>query len=488
MSFSRDGKMVLTGCGDGTARLWDVATGKPIGPPLSHPLPVTAVAFRPDGRTFVTVTQDGEPRVWPLPEPMAGDGDRIALKVQVLTAEMFENGEIAKLDAADWEERRQRLAGADGELAAPVVAWSPDHATTSDAAWHERQVRDAEQLGATFAAQWHLDRLLATRPDAWLLYARRARIHRAAGQLAEADADYARALEHGPHDQVLDWYRHCIVECACAEQWDTEIWYLNRLLAAAPKDWEAYWDRAAVYAKPRQPEHREADMAKAVECGAESTVLANWADEQASRGRWEKVAALYAEAIRRGPVPPSTWQKYAWVRLRTGDQAGYRKVCETMLMDINKEPPNILVVLAVSQATILGPQAVAEYQPVIALTESTLRKVSPQSQDLRHVLLRSLGALLYRAGRAEEAIVRLNEALAAEKNRSVAQDWLFLALAHHRLGHTTEAKRALEKARTPQPNAEAPDLWDNLEIEWLRREAEAVITGKAAGPAGTSGL
>jgi Flp pilus assembly protein TadD len=256
-----------------------------IAAPLMHPDAVLSSAFSPDGRWIVTGANDGVARLWEI----------AAAPTRVVA----------------WSPR--------------VVAWSPDHTTTRGPAWHERQVRDAEQLGITPAALWHLDRLLATRPDDWLLYARRARAHRAARQLVQADADYTRAWERGPHGQVLDWYRHCIVDCACAEQWDTELWYLNRLLAAAPEDWEAYRDRAAVYAKLGQPEQREADMAKAVEFGAESTVVANWANEQTSRGRWEKAAALYAEAIRRGPVTPSTWQKYAWVRLRTGDRAGYRK-------------------------------------------------------------------------------------------------------------------------------------------------------------------
>jgi hypothetical protein len=64
----------------------------------------------------------------------------------------------------------------------------------------------------------------------------------------------------------------------------------------------------------------------------------------------------------------------------------------------------------------------------------------------------------------------------------VAQDWLFLALAHHRLGHAAEAAQALQTARTRPAAAVAPDSWDNLEVELLRREAEAVITGKAAEP------
>ena len=36
VAFSPDGKTMLTGCSDKTARLWDAATGQPIGPPIPH--------------------------------------------------------------------------------------------------------------------------------------------------------------------------------------------------------------------------------------------------------------------------------------------------------------------------------------------------------------------------------------------------------------------------------------------------------------------
>ncbi|CAN5912878.1 hypothetical protein BH23PLA1_BH23PLA1_38080 [soil metagenome] len=52
VAYSPDGNTILTG-GSGGARLWDAATGRPIGEPLRTPY-VTGVAFSPDGRTFRT--------------------------------------------------------------------------------------------------------------------------------------------------------------------------------------------------------------------------------------------------------------------------------------------------------------------------------------------------------------------------------------------------------------------------------------------------
>ena len=58
MAYSRDGKTIATGSNDGTGRLWDAATGTPIGRPLRHQAQVTSVAFSPDGKTVVTGSND----------------------------------------------------------------------------------------------------------------------------------------------------------------------------------------------------------------------------------------------------------------------------------------------------------------------------------------------------------------------------------------------------------------------------------------------
>ena len=64
MAFSPDGKTVLTGSNDKTARLWDAATGQPLGLPMMHQDGVRAVAFSPDGKTVLTGSEDKTARLW----------------------------------------------------------------------------------------------------------------------------------------------------------------------------------------------------------------------------------------------------------------------------------------------------------------------------------------------------------------------------------------------------------------------------------------
>ncbi|MEV0621372.1 WD40 repeat domain-containing protein [Nonomuraea sp. NPDC050404] len=63
LALSRDGRTLATACG-GTVRFYDVVTRRELGPPLTHRDVVSALAFRPDGKTLVTGDFKGVVRQW----------------------------------------------------------------------------------------------------------------------------------------------------------------------------------------------------------------------------------------------------------------------------------------------------------------------------------------------------------------------------------------------------------------------------------------
>jgi WD40 repeat protein len=64
IAFRPDGLRVVTSSDDGTARIWDAATGKGITVLRGHAGPVNDVAFTADGRRVVTASADGTARIW----------------------------------------------------------------------------------------------------------------------------------------------------------------------------------------------------------------------------------------------------------------------------------------------------------------------------------------------------------------------------------------------------------------------------------------
>ncbi|MBA4063430.1 MAG: hypothetical protein C0501_06900, partial [Isosphaera sp.] len=64
VSWSADGSRLLTASMDGTARVWDAATGRELMAFRGHVRRLRSAAFSPDGSRVATASEDGTARVW----------------------------------------------------------------------------------------------------------------------------------------------------------------------------------------------------------------------------------------------------------------------------------------------------------------------------------------------------------------------------------------------------------------------------------------
>jgi WD40 repeat protein len=330
--FSPDpeGKFILAGYLNGTARLWDRATQKPIGPPVSQGNAILAVAFAPDGRSFLTTTPDGRTRRWPVPPPTELGPDRLRLFLQVATGlEMKDGQTVGPLAPGLWEQCRRQLA--DSRRQAELGP-----APLSEAHYHDVRARDAEQEWDSFGALWHLDRLIALQkqegPEGesprWLAYSRRSWQHADAGRGDQGD--FAEVIAHSSREQLLSWLRCCIVDYQAGGSWDMARWYLDCAIDITPNDWRLHADRARCWQKLDKEDEREADRNRAVELGEDFDYLFELADDYASRGEWDRAEKVLASARQRQSCPAFLRQQIAVVILKKGDLKEFRKELELL--------------------------------------------------------------------------------------------------------------------------------------------------------------
>jgi WD40 repeat protein len=126
-------RTAVTGSEDCTARLWDAATGEPRGQPLRHDGSVVAVALSPDGNTVLTGSWDGTARLWEAATGRELPGSPLRHGGKVLAIAFSRDGRTVATGSADgttsfWNVATGQPLGAPLRHQGPVmaVAFSPD--------------------------------------------------------------------------------------------------------------------------------------------------------------------------------------------------------------------------------------------------------------------------------------------------------------------------------------------------------------------------
>jgi tetratricopeptide (TPR) repeat protein len=280
----------------------------------------------------------------------------------------------------------------------------------------------------------HLLRLRPDDPDAcWLL----AEAYQEMGNLAGALEAFSRRLERAPEDRDARFQRGLLALALARPALAADDF--SRILAAEPDLERARYRRAQ--ALIRLGRHREAlaDLDTLIAKDPNNSALyqlrgivrAALGDSDQARADREKASSLL-------PKDPMALNYRAWI-LATGS--------------IDQRDPERAVALA-RRAVALAPGL--------------------------QLSLNTLGVALYRAGQYAEAVSALEQSLTAGKGEFDAFDLFFLAMAHHRLGHATQARSCFDRAvrwlseRKNLPAQYVPELTGFL------TEAEAVLA--LAGP------
>jgi hypothetical protein len=176
----------------------------------------------------------------------------------------------------------------------------------------------------------------------------------------------------------------------------------------------------------------------------------------------------------RGPLSQQLAQAWAIACLQAKDDAGYREACAAILAWQGSEPTIVRNAVRAASVFALGAKGLDDYRVPIAWLQRSPSDMPALIPLWRHAFSNALGGLLLRAGRLNEAIVRINEGIAAAKDVELPTDWTYLALAHARKGKLAEARQMLERVRDWRP-VSSTTYWDLQALALLRGEAEALV-------------
>jgi WD40 repeat protein/predicted TPR repeat methyltransferase len=491
VAFSPDGS-TLAACGgdwfrpmgSGNARVWDVGTGKVLATLEGHTGFVTAVAFSPKGKTLATGSSDHKVKLWDTTTWQ----ERLTLK----WGKKQVDGVLFSSDG-----RTLLASSADGSIHLWRAATDEEFAQREWLAWRHRGTRYArnqqwDQAAVEFSKAIELNR---DNPGLWWdrgeAYYSLQEWEKAITDFSEAirlDANYERAFDRrGKAYSRLGQYEKALAD-------------YRRQLELQPNNAFVLSDCAHICYQLGQHEQAIAEASKAIQRQQDHPVDWQWralisalrtrGAAYAELGRWDEAAHDLAKAVGLAPAECRTWCELALVCLASGDLGGFQNACATMLERYGDiQQPGAAELTAWSCA--LAPHAVTDHALPVQLVQTAVA----QKSEAPTSLTTTLGAVLYRAGHAEEAIRHLTEAdrWAQRPGQTLrfppAYTRYFLAMAHCQLGQTEPAKQWLNKGNqwTDRVLAEHASgagtrlAWDRrLTLELLRAEAEALLQGDQA--------
>jgi tetratricopeptide (TPR) repeat protein len=458
LNFTADGKTFFTALDNGEVRLWDALTGAPLGDPIPNPAGgISGGVFSRDGKSLLITCEDGSIRLWDIatrkqiipPLRHQGPVSRVAFSPDDKMIATGSASQSRDKSTQLWDLATGQRIGRTQRPARPVdvafpAADDPLFRLTNVSGLFpippdlpdelERIATWVEVItGLRLDKQQGLIQMLDN--ASWL--ERRERLMQLGGPPETGPEQRLDPILFGPDPTAR---ARSFME---RNQWDAAEVAFDEAMRARPFNIWIVLERGDVYTR---------------------------------RGLWSQAAAYYATTVTKYPEVAPLHEQLAVTRLLAGDPPGYRAACGEMLERF-KPIDDSTAAVRLAYACSLAVEAVSDMQGLIKVSERSTRWVAGNE--------RAVGAVLFRAGRLEEALKRFERAPVASPPR--ARDLLFLAMIHGGLGHPSEARRLLEQAdhwiteadRPASGSEEDEPRWSNLTEKpvtlLLHREAEALM-------------
>jgi tetratricopeptide (TPR) repeat protein len=493
VAFSNDGKLLAAGNNEGMLRLWDAETGQLMMSFKGHTDTINSLAFSPDDKTLLSGSHDRTARLWDV---VTGQ-ELLTLKQHKSSVTLVSFAPDGKrLATSSGAEMKLWLAATDPEATAIRVELDPDDPDSPRAAnnWGDRLQgvhRPGEAEIAYRKALGRLETLDATLPGtteyrhelAYCLLGLSlvADLQPAAAQSERRFVEIWQIFSADHRLRFSERLLDCGEKRRGAGHFQEAVNVISKAIELTPDFDYAYHHRAHVYEDLKEWDRAWADFSEAIRISPMQSA------HYACRARSFELRLPEAGARDHTGLVERTnftlaWYNLALFKLQRGDHAGYRAVCSGMLEHLDQSV-SVDDLFWIIWTCVLAPDGVADWTIPLKLAEKAHTDDRTSYDKLNH-----LGAMLYRAGRFQEATQRLTEAKAAFQHTSgtrstIVYNWFFQAMAQHRLGHTTEAaswlKKAVEKIDMPSPKADHDPLemtWNgHLTLQLLRREVEELL-------------
>ena len=505
-AFSPDGKRIVTGSSDKTAKVWETASGRELVTLKGHSSVIYSVAFSPDGQRIVTGSDDQTAKVWEAASgrellTLTGHSDEVCSVAFSPDGRRIVTGSLDKT-------ARVRDAASGRELltlrghSAPIwpVAFSPDgqrivtgsHDGTAKV-WDAASGR--ELLTLKGHSNWVLG--VAFSPDSQRIVTgsddNTAKVWEAAtgrelltlkghsgGVLSVAFSPDGRKIITGSRDQT-------------ARVWE----------AARPEQvaaWQEEDKRAKIYDQLKQAFALGGD-GKLAEAGQLLTRLLTQADNSAAltvqiltyranlrarSGRWEEAAADLARAIENNSTDHLLWLWLAGIQVQTGQLDAYREHCRKSLERFGRTT-DPYTADQIAKVCLILPGSGVSLDTVATMADTAVAEGRHSEYFSYFQFCKGLAE--YRQSRFASAADWMGTVLTNRMSQLPLDTaaYMVLAMAQYQVQHVEPARASLAKGAEIEqklPKVDSGDIGEGW-VDWiiahaLMREAKALIEAQPA--------